>query len=372
MAHDVFISFAARDKQAADAVCARVEQAGVRCWIAPRDVVAGSDWAASIVDAIESARVFVLVFSSSTNGSAHVGREVEVAIKAGVIVVPFRIEPVEPVGSIRYFIGSAHWLDAITPPMEAHLATLAATLQSLLDPSTEAQAPVPPAQRDSEHSGGRRWIIPVAALIAVATLLFAFGGVLGGSDGSGDAHPLCDPGIEWHQHQSPYVDGQLVGTPDQGKVAIVFGDARFGFPNAAEYVSLVGDKTYLTITPAEFDAISIAPRDGLLVRERTFDSRAPGRLFLAMGGAVYQVHNPRSLAKIGLNPGSAFEVPTQGLDGTPRIPETGSLLRIGDEQQVWVISGGVRKVASDICPGARINELPSDPHILDEIPKASA
>jgi hypothetical protein len=370
MAHDVFISFAAGDKQAADAVCARLEQAGIRCWIAPRDEVAGSDWAAAIVNAIESARVFVLVFSSSTNGSSHVGREVDIAIRAGVIVVPFRIEAVEPVGSLRYFVGSAHWLDAITPPMEAHLETLTATLQSLLDPSADVRIPATP--EDSKPRDRRRWLIPVAVLAGLAMLGLAVGGVLAAGNGSGGAHALCDSGIEWHQHQTPYVDGQLVGTADNSKAAIVFGDAVFGFPDANEYVALVGDQPYLTITPAEFDAISTAPRDGLLVRERTFEGRTPGRLFLAMGGAVYPVRNQRALTEIGLDPAHAFEVPTHGLDGTPRIPETGSLLRVGDSRQVWVISGGVRKVASDVCAGARINRLPSDPHILDEIPKGSA
>ncbi|WP_423948599.1 toll/interleukin-1 receptor domain-containing protein, partial [Candidatus Binatus sp.] len=38
MAHDVFISHSARDKPYADAICAKLESRGIRCWIAPRDV----------------------------------------------------------------------------------------------------------------------------------------------------------------------------------------------------------------------------------------------------------------------------------------------------------------------------------------------
>jgi hypothetical protein len=41
MAHDVFISYASEDKTVADAVCAMIESQGVRCWIAPRDVLPG-------------------------------------------------------------------------------------------------------------------------------------------------------------------------------------------------------------------------------------------------------------------------------------------------------------------------------------------
>ncbi len=39
MAHDVFISHSAKDKATADAVCAVLEAEGIRCWIAPRDVL---------------------------------------------------------------------------------------------------------------------------------------------------------------------------------------------------------------------------------------------------------------------------------------------------------------------------------------------
>ena len=34
----VFISHSTADKTIADAICHRLEEAGVRCWIAPRDI----------------------------------------------------------------------------------------------------------------------------------------------------------------------------------------------------------------------------------------------------------------------------------------------------------------------------------------------
>src|SRR5215213_1012674 len=49
---DIFISHSSRDKPAADAVCAALERAGLRCWIAPRDIVPGTDWSAAIVDGL--------------------------------------------------------------------------------------------------------------------------------------------------------------------------------------------------------------------------------------------------------------------------------------------------------------------------------
>ncbi len=132
MAYDVFISYSSKDKVVADAVCARLEARGVRCWIAPRDVLAGVPYGEAIIDAIHGVKVMVLVFSSSANTSGHIPKEVERAVSKGVALVPFRIENVTPAKSLDYFIGSVHWLDAMTEPLDEHLETLANTVLRLL------------------------------------------------------------------------------------------------------------------------------------------------------------------------------------------------------------------------------------------------
>ncbi|MGA8021849.1 MAG: toll/interleukin-1 receptor domain-containing protein, partial [Candidatus Acidiferrales bacterium] len=137
MAFDVFISYASKDKIVADAVCARLEASGIRCWIAPRDIVAGTSYGEAIIEAIHGAKVMVLVFSSSANASGHIPKEVKRAVSSGVAVLPFRIEDVAPGKSLDYFIGSVHWLDAMTPPMEKHLDNLAATVHKLLPVKTD-------------------------------------------------------------------------------------------------------------------------------------------------------------------------------------------------------------------------------------------
>lgn len=61
MAHDAFISYSTKDKTIADAVCAKLEESSIRAWISPRDVPAGSNFAESIVEAINICKVFVLI-----------------------------------------------------------------------------------------------------------------------------------------------------------------------------------------------------------------------------------------------------------------------------------------------------------------------
>ena len=133
MGHDVFISYASRDKPTADAACAFLEARGIRCWIAPRDILSGMDWSESIIDAIENCYVFVLVFSSRANESPQIKREVERAVNKSRLIVPFRIEDVAPTKSLEYFISTPHWLDAMSPPIESHLGQLADTIRLLLE-----------------------------------------------------------------------------------------------------------------------------------------------------------------------------------------------------------------------------------------------
>ena len=66
MTHDVFISHSSKDKPVADAVCANLEAAGVRCWIAPRDIAPGEDWPTAITMASAQSRIMVLIFSASS------------------------------------------------------------------------------------------------------------------------------------------------------------------------------------------------------------------------------------------------------------------------------------------------------------------
>ena len=90
MAPPVFVSYSQPDRQCAFELVARVEAAGVRCWVAPRDISPAADWAAEIIDAISQARVMVLVFSASSNVSPQVRREVERFVGRACLVRGFR------------------------------------------------------------------------------------------------------------------------------------------------------------------------------------------------------------------------------------------------------------------------------------------
>jgi hypothetical protein len=130
MVRDVFVSYSQPDYGCAMELVGRVEQAGINCWIAPRDIAPSADWAAEIIDAISNSRTMVLVFSASSNESPQVRREVERAVHKQVSILPFRIENVLPSKSLEYFLSAQHWMDAFPPPREPHYARLCAYLKA--------------------------------------------------------------------------------------------------------------------------------------------------------------------------------------------------------------------------------------------------
>lgn len=146
MAHDVFISYAEPDRKVADAACHALEAAGIRCWMAPRDVPTGAQYAQAIIAGIEGCRLLVLIFSSRANLSDFVAREVERAASKRKVILPFRIENVPPAASLELFIAERHWLDALTPPLEARLGELAEAARSIISgtpPPDRRRLPAP-------------------------------------------------------------------------------------------------------------------------------------------------------------------------------------------------------------------------------------
>lgn len=137
MAHDVFISHSAQNREVADAVCAALEKAAIRCWVAPRDVRPGRSFPGEITRAIQQSKVMLLIFSSYSNDSEQVLREVQLATDSRLPIIRFRLEDVALTDDLRYFLSTPHWLDALTPPLSKHIVRLELAIKELLGQSVE-------------------------------------------------------------------------------------------------------------------------------------------------------------------------------------------------------------------------------------------
>jgi hypothetical protein len=172
MAHDVFVSYSSKDKTIADTIVAAMENSHIRCWVAPRDVKPGEDWANAITNAIQGSKVFLVIFSGNSNKSQRVLDEINFAISQELTILPFRIENLEPDGAMRLHLSSRHWLDAYDPSWEKHLLKLTGTVASILEePAGEVGTGIPDIKGKKRQSV--IWVrvlvgLVVAALLAVA------------------------------------------------------------------------------------------------------------------------------------------------------------------------------------------------------------
>jgi TolB-like protein/Tfp pilus assembly protein PilF len=173
---DVFISYASNDKAAADSICAALEQAGITCWIAPRDVTPGEFYADAIVEAINSSRILIVVLSVNSAGSQHVLREVERASSKRRPLVAFRLDTTPLPTGLEYFLSASHWLDASGGPIDRALPGLADAVHRLLGApeklGADASVNAPGIRAGTPKSRRKRlWTAAAAAVVVLLALL---------------------------------------------------------------------------------------------------------------------------------------------------------------------------------------------------------
>ena len=109
--HFLFVSHVSEDRAAALEIVDELERRGVPCWIAPRNVEPGHPFDDEIVAALDRCRAMLLIFSEHCNESEYIRREVTVAGESRKIIIPFRIEDVQPRRGLRVRLSDLHWID---------------------------------------------------------------------------------------------------------------------------------------------------------------------------------------------------------------------------------------------------------------------
>jgi hypothetical protein len=174
MARDVFISYRTEDKVWADRLCEGLERENLTCWIAPRDIAAGREWAEAIVHGLQKCKAFVIIVSSHSTNAKQVSREAELADHQGLPIYTFRVENVDPPPSLMYFLGNLQWLDAFDDKFDAALSRLVAILRGGVSESSAAlripsvAQPAPARVPEKPAISPLKIVIGVAALAVVA------------------------------------------------------------------------------------------------------------------------------------------------------------------------------------------------------------
>jgi TIR domain len=297
----LFVSHVSEDARAALQVVDELERRGVRCWIAPRDVRPGAPFDDEIADAIEQCRAMLLIFSNRCNDNEYIRREITVAGNANKVILPFRIEKVEPKRALSVRLANLHWIDgfvarekAIDEVVRAVQPSIKKKQKKKQDGVEETHDRAPGRNKSPSAQVGRAaWSAPtgrfgliqlrgrrLGALAAAFVLLLIVGGTIAISFNfvrSPWGQPLCTdasvrgrlwedfkphPPWRYSDKTTYWVDNQLAMKPD---------------PNIGEwdpiYEFVFTDATYCLDVKSPSDATDSEARGGLvfwLVDDHTF------------------------------------------------------------------------------------------------------
>ena len=176
---DVFVSYASQDASVANSVVEALERQGSRCWIAPRDVMPGLQYADVIVGAINDAKILVLVLSQYAIDSPHVGKEIERASSKRRRIIGLRTDAAPLIRSFEYFLSQSQWIDVAVLGMPGALTKLTQAVGQVLAPSSWVS---PGLGTDAENPAGRKRkpsYLTIQRVVAAAVFLVVAAIVVG-------------------------------------------------------------------------------------------------------------------------------------------------------------------------------------------------
>src|SRR5260370_41293799 len=111
MSASIFVSYASADRSHVERLVTFIEAHHFTCWVSYRDVGVGENYQESITRAVRAAKVLIVVFTRNANSSSEIQKELSLASRYKLLVIPLRIEDVEPGDALAYELATHQWVD---------------------------------------------------------------------------------------------------------------------------------------------------------------------------------------------------------------------------------------------------------------------
>ena len=220
MSAEVFVSYASVDRDRVLQLVERMRSAGVGVWIDEGGIHGASLWGQEIVDAIESARVMVLMLSDASITSDNVVKELSIASEDKKPILPVYLHQAEIPKSMRYQLAGIQHIEYFEGNEEAAFQSMCAALSRLGVTNVsegETDGPVPSATTHgpesaagpSAGSGNGKW---VTALLGLAVIGLVLALVLRPGD-------TTDPALGQAENNLPVAIGESVA-PQKNKTSL--------------------------------------------------------------------------------------------------------------------------------------------------------
>lgn len=160
----VFISYEKHDVATATALCTFLEGKGEVCWMAPRDINAGEDYAGQIVRAVKDSKALVVICSDFTRNSGHVLNEVSIAFDQKIQIIPYSLGFVQLGDSMDYYLAAIHRIVSTDDQLNDF---------NRIKESVETNRAFPVSVEKAAPSGRSRMVLTVvSAVLLIAAFAF--------------------------------------------------------------------------------------------------------------------------------------------------------------------------------------------------------
>lgn len=169
----LFISHSSADASVANEMCTYIENNGAECFIAPRDIHPGKEYAEEIIHGIKRADAMILIMSENANKSPHVLREVERAVSRSIPILVYKLEDVELSKSMEYFLMTHQW---ITSEKKRDYSEILAFIEKYENKEGNKSDNAEAVANNVEENPKRKLLIPsiIALLVLIVILIIVF------------------------------------------------------------------------------------------------------------------------------------------------------------------------------------------------------
>lgn len=178
----IFISHSSKNATTAAEICELIESNGSQCFLAPRNIRTGFEYASEIVRGIDRSDIMILLLSGYSINSPHVLREIERAVSKSIPIIVYKLEDVTLTKSLEYFLMTHQWLNAEDGTHEQLIKCIDDmkndTDTAITNVNTNSIANITPSPNKNKR-GRIPLIIGITATFAVALtfiIIFAFSG----------------------------------------------------------------------------------------------------------------------------------------------------------------------------------------------------
>lgn len=107
----IFISHSSKNAEIAMNICNTLESNGFECFIAPRNIRSGYEYAAELINGIDKSDLLLLLLSKEANSSPHILREIERSVSKSIPIIVYKLEDFTLSKSLEYYLMTHQWLD---------------------------------------------------------------------------------------------------------------------------------------------------------------------------------------------------------------------------------------------------------------------